>query len=105
MTEKEFDEKWGNVNTDELTDLQLIAFKQDCFEMYEQGGFLDTYQSPYDELEERIGQKFEVVRRATIDNIEIESLPIWLVKFEDGELAYCYPEEITKIEFNRLKGN
>ena len=104
MTEKEFDKKWGNVNTDELTDLQFIAFKQDCFELYEENGFLNTFQSPYEEHKDKIGMKFEVVRRATIDNIDIENLPIWLVKFENGDFVYCYPEEITKLGYKEVKG-
>ena len=103
MTEKEFDERWGNINTDELTDSQFIAFKQDCFEMYEHYGFLDKYQSPYDELEERIGMGFNVLRRATTDGCDLEALPLWLVEFEDGEITYCYPEEITKLESEKHK--
>lgn len=105
MTEKEFDNKYKGVDIDTLNDKQFEQFKEDCFEMYEQGGFLERYDSPYDEFEERKGMKFEVVRRARLDEVDIENMPIWVVKFEDGEETYCYPEEITKIENNRLKTN
>lgn len=103
MTELEFDKKYQDINIDNLTDEELSQFKNDCFEMYEQGGFLDRFDSPYDELEKRIGERFEVIRRATTEEFDLEALPIWLIKFEDGDTAYCYAEEITKIENKRVR--
>ena len=103
MTQQEFDNKYKNINIDNLTDEEFVKFKNDCFEMYEHYGFLDKYQSPYDELEERIGMGFKVLRRATTDECDLEALPLWLVEFEDGEITYCYPEEITKLENEKHK--
>lgn len=104
MTEKELNEKWGadydpyNAETEE----EVVEFKNDCFDMYEQGGFSERYFSPYDEMESHNGMKFDVIRRATTDDdIDLENLPIWVIKFENGETAYCYPEEITKLEHKR----
>jgi hypothetical protein len=42
--------------------------------------------------------KFEVIRRATIGECDLEAMPIWFVRFENGDEAYCYPEEIAKLE-------
>ena len=104
MTEKELNEKWGvdydpyNAETEE----EVIEFKNDCFDMYEQGGFSERFFSPYDEMEPHNGMKFDVIRRATTDDdIDLENLPIWVIKFENGETAFCYPEEITKLEHKR----
>lgn len=98
MTEKEFDKKWKGADTDKLSDEQLQQFKQDRFAMYEQAGFLDTFDSPYDEQGEHNGMTFKVVRRATTEECDLEAMPLWLVEFENGDTAYCYPEEICKAE-------
>lgn len=100
MTKKEFDEKWKTVDTDKLSDEEFQQFKQDCFAMYEQAGFLDTFDSPYDEQGEHNGMTFKVVRRATTEECDLEAMPLWLVEFENGDTAYCYPEEICKTEKN-----
>ena len=101
MTLKEFDSKWSSVNVDEMSDEELIAFKNDCFEMYEDGGFLDVFDSPYDDNREHNGMHFNVIKRATSEEVDIEALPLWFIEFENGDTAYCYPEEITKIEKNK----
>lgn len=103
MTEKELIEKWG-IDYDPCcveTIEEVIEFKNDCFDMYEEGGFSERYFSPYDEMECHNGMKFEVICRATTEECDLEALPIWKIKFENGEIAYCYPEEITKLEHER----
>lgn len=100
MTEKEFDQKWKDADPDKLSDEELRQFKQDCFAMYEQTGFLDAFNSPYDEQGEHNGMAFKVVRRATAEECDLEAMPLWLVEFENGDTAYCYPEEICKAEKN-----
>ena len=42
--------------------------------------------------------RFEVIRRATEEECDLEAMPLWLIRFENGDEAYCYPEEICKIE-------
>jgi len=101
MTQQEFDNKWKGVDPDELSDEQLQQFKQDCFAMYEQTGFLEKFDSPYDSEGEHNGMKFKVVRRATAEECDIEAMPLWLVEFENGDTAYCYPEEICVIEHQK----
>ena len=102
MTEKEFNEKWGGISTDDMTDEQFMEFKVDCFEMYETEGFIDRFDSPYDDIgggeHEHNGMKFEVVRRANLNEADLEAMPMWFIRFENGDEAYCYPEEICKAE-------
>jgi hypothetical protein len=101
MTKEQFNKKWGNVNTDQISDEQFLEFKNDCFDMYEESGFLDKFDSPYDEYGEHNGMKFNVIRRATQKEVDIDSMPLWFVEFENGDTAYCYPEEICKVEKNK----
>lgn len=102
MTEKDFNTKWGNVNVDDLTYEQLLEFKNDCFSMYEETGFIKKFDSPYDDIgggmHEHNGMAFKVIRRATTEECDLEAMPLWFIEFENGDTAYCYPEEICKIE-------
>lgn len=98
MTEKEFDKKWSEIIVEDLTDAELAEFKNDCFNMYETTGFKEKFDSPYDEQREHNGMTFKVLRRATANECDLESIPLWLVEFENGDTAYCYPEEICLIE-------
>jgi hypothetical protein len=98
MTEREFVLMWGDVDIDLLPDEIFEQFKNDCFEMYEETGFIEKFNSPYDVEREHNGMKFDVLRRATTDEVDMESMPVWKIKFENGDIAYCYPEEICKVE-------
>lgn len=105
MTLEEFNKKWGKVNDPwELDYETLTEFKTDCFDMYETTGFIEKFDSPYDDIggldgHEHNGMKFEVIRRATIkDGFEMEVMPLWFIRFENGDEAFCYPEEICKAE-------
>lgn len=100
MEVREFDEKWGHISVDDMTDAQLETFKNDCFSLYEDGGFLDKFDSPYDDEGEHNGMAFKVLRRATTKECDLEALPIWFIQFENGDTAYCYPEEICKLSKN-----
>lgn len=96
--ERDFKEKWADVNVDDLSDEDFLKFKEDCFELYERTGFLELFDSPYDDHGEHNGMRFEVIRRATVKECDLEAMPIWFIKFENGDEAYCYPEEIALIE-------
>ena len=98
MTLEEFNRKWADTSTDNMSAEELRSFKNDCFSMYESTGFLDVFNSPYDELHAHNSMPFKVVRRATEAECDLESMPQWLVQFSDGDTAYCYPEEICRIE-------
>lgn len=100
--ERDFQEKWGEVDIDCLDEDKLREFKEDCFNLYEQTGFLELFDSPYDDigggLHEHNGMRFEVIRRATEEECDLEAMPLWFIRFENGDEAYCYPEEIAVIE-------
>lgn len=97
-----FNQKWGkNPDVDNMSDEQLIEFKNDCFALYEETGFIEKFDSPYDDDGEHNGMKFKVLRRANLGECDLEAMPIWLVEFENGDTAYCYPEEITKLEHEK----
>lgn len=66
--------------------------------------FSDKFWTPYEDYAYRIGQKFSVVRRATTqDDIDVECLPKWLIRFEDGETIFAHPEEIIAEEIIHSK--
>ena len=100
--ERDFQEKWRGVDIDGLDEDKLREFKEDCFNLYEQTGFLEIFNSPYDDigggLHEHNGMRFEVIRRATEKECDLEAMPLWFIRFENGDEAYCYPEEIAVIE-------
>lgn len=98
MTEKDFNTKWQHRQVDDMTDEEFLEFKNDCFSMYEETGFLEKFDSPYDDEGEHNGMTFKVIRRATIEECDLEAMPLWFIEFENGDTAYCYPEEICKIE-------
>lgn len=98
MNKKQFAQKWQNTPIDEMEEEVLREFKLDCFSMYEEIGFTEIFNSPYDDCRTHNGQKFQVIRRALEDEADLEAMPIWLIQFENGETAYCYPEEICKEE-------
>lgn len=101
MTLKEFEIKWGHIDRNYTTFEEELELVEDAFNMYEEAGFLDTFQSPYEDLGKN-GMKFKVIRRTSYiqDNVDLEQLPLWEVEFENGEFATCYPEEICKLEHN-----
>lgn len=99
--EKAFKEKWGDANREDLDEEQLDAFIEDLFTLYETTGFADTIQSSYSDQTEYNGKPFTVLRRATLDECDKETLPQWVVKVEANgqqEEIFCFPEEICKIE-------
>lgn len=96
MTEKDFNAKWLHRLVDDMTDQEFLEFKNDCFSVYEETGFLEKFDSPYDDEGEHNGMTFKVIRRATTKECDLEAMPIWFVEFENGDTAYCYPEEICK---------
>ena len=94
--------KWGGIDREDMTEEQEKEFVNDCFVAYERIGFLDRFNSPYDDNSEHNGMVFRVIRRAVVrdadGNLEcdLEAMPVWLVEFENGDTAFCYPEEICK---------
>lgn len=73
-------------------------FVEDCFYIYEKEGFSKKFWSPYDDLESKIGERFEVIGRCTEDQNPLHTLPLWNIRFEDGTESCVYPEEIIPSE-------
>lgn len=96
---EEHEKTWKDVNLDELDHDELLKNKEACYELYEKTGFLTFLDSPYMKgANGWNGTPFKVLRRATTDEADLEVMPIWLIQYENGEKAYCYPEEISVLD-------
>lgn len=73
-------------------------FVNDCFALYEKEGFAKKFWTPYDKDKQRIGQSFTVLSRCSMENFDLECLPMWQIKFADGTCIDAYPEEIIPSE-------
>lgn len=83
----------------QMDDERHKEFIEDCYRLYEQEGFNNTFWSPFGENEHYGGKTYKILRRATEDDgIFIEQLPQWLIEFEDGKQLFAYPEELIMSE-------
>jgi hypothetical protein len=80
---------------EEMTIDQEREFVNELFNGYEKE-ITEVFWTPYTDYENKIGQGFKIVRRLTEEDADLECLPMWKIKFEDGEEIDSYPEEITK---------
>lgn len=83
---------------DEMTEEEELRFVDDCFNLYEKEGFSPVYWSPFTDHEDRKGQEIEVFERCTVEDCDLCVLPMWKIKFRDGEVIHAYPEEIVPSE-------
>lgn len=97
MTFEEINAKYAK-DRGEMTRGELEDFITDCYTVYEEEGFAKVFWSPYDQYKNRIGQHFDVIRRIETSENDIEVLPMWEIKFEDGLTTLAYPEEIVMTE-------
>ena len=69
---------------------------QDWWSSHPRAGTMARFESPYDQYRERNGQTIEIVRRIEEADAEHdeEVLPMFIVRFEDGEEIEAWPEEI-----------
>lgn len=86
---------------DELTCEQEESFANDCFDIYEAEGFADVFHTNGGDFDEYDNKAFEVVRRATKDDCDIECLPMWKIRFKNGFEICAYPDEIIQSEVVR----
>ena len=99
---------------DEMTEEREREWVDFCFEAYESDGFTPTFETPYDdELVEFNGMKYEVLSRVKEfkddpKGADLECLPMWNIRLENGkEIAAC-PEEIClseTIEYKKKNKN
>lgn len=98
MNKKEFKKKWNGKDRENLSPAELEEFLCDSYEMYENQGYAPLFHTPYTENESRIGQPFKVIRRATLEDCDLDAMPMWQIRFEDGTETFAYPEEIIQGE-------
>ena len=77
-----------------------FEFVQCCYDIYEFTGFVEEFNTPYEDGSEYNGMKFTVDGRVeyVADEIDLECLPMWHITFENGTKLMAHPEEICKIE-------
>lgn len=58
-----------------------------------------TFQSPYSELKEYNGQPVEIIDHITepCEGYDAETLPVYVVKFPNGNISTAYPEELKDL--------
>ena len=99
----------GNKTRNDLNCEEERAFVKDCFDTYEYIGFAKTFGFPYAENANLIGKKFTVLSRVKElledkDGVDLECLPMWNIRLEDGTEMPAYPEEICLAE-RKSKGD
>ena len=99
MTNQEFNAKWDESRYHENMSLaETREYLEDLFDMYETDGFCETFESPYDGMKTHNGKTFDVVRRCTEKDWDIECLPAWVIVLQGGVQIDALPEEICKTE-------
>lgn len=76
-----------------------------CYEAYEADGFKETFGDEYTGDREYRGKRFIVISRVAEGEggVDLESLPMWNIKFEDGTIIDAFPEEICLSETPEYK--
>ena len=93
----------GDKTRDNLNYEEEKSFVNDCFDTYEYIGFAKTFGTPYAEDAKLIGKKFTVLSRVKElsedkSGVDLECLPMWNIRLEDGTEIAAYPEEICLAE-------
>lgn len=98
MTWEEMREKYPEYR-EEMSREREQEFVADCFDAYEKTEPLAaTFWTPFDEYAEKIGQRFDVIRRVGEEDCDLCALPQWHIMLEDGTEIDAYPEEIYERE-------
>ena len=99
-------EKFGKTAADfdreQLTEEQHKEFIECCYNEYETE-VSDIFWTPYEQYNDRIGQKFSITGRVTDKENDACVLPMWHIRFEDGYETLAWPEEIIISEINANK--
>lgn len=79
-------------------------FVADCYDTYEHIGFAETFGTSYTGEKHLVGKKFTVLSRVKElsedkNGADLECLPMWNIRFEDGSEMAAYPEEICLTEW------
>ena len=74
------------------------------FDKYESAGFAKTFGTPYEGERKYVGMEFKVIGRVKDiaedkeNGADLECLPMWHIRFDNGEEMAAYPEEICLLE-------
>jgi len=81
---------------EDIPDDRVEDYTRACFDVMEYEGFAPHYWTPYSDqdLVRHIGERFKVVCRLWEPQYDLEVLPAWRIRFENGEEIEAYPEEI-----------
>ena len=83
----------------DLTEEEEREFINACYNLYEKHGFTDVFYQDTFPAPDFHGGKFEVIGRCTEETHDLETLPMWKIRFlEDGFEWEGFPEEICKDE-------
>lgn len=100
MTKEEFENKYKDYpNREYMTEEQEKEFVEDSFVCCEQEGFARVFWSQDSVYSERNGKPFTIVGRVALydgknNGADLECLPMWVIRFEDGFETAAYPDEI-----------
>lgn len=81
-----------------MTEEREREFVKDCFTLYEKEGFAKNFWSQGGDYKKYHGQPFAVISRAEEDDVDLECLPMWKIRFDDGFEMDAYPDEIIPSE-------
>ncbi len=95
--------KDGCFTRDDMTEEREKEWVEYCYDAYEADGFTETFHSMYDQYKEYEGKSFKVVKRLNDKDADLESLPMWVIRFENGETIAAWPEEICLTETPEYK--
>lgn len=96
MTEQEFEKKWEGISIYSVSEERVEEFVEDLFKTFEYDGFRETFESPYITERKYNGLSFKVIRRCDKSECDVESMPMWKIKLENGVELTAFPEEICK---------
>ena len=86
-----------------ITPENMREYLDDLFSAYENDGFEDTYADYYGAEPDLDGEPIEVIGRVPLieddpNGEDVSFLPLWKVRFRNGAILNCYPEEICSCE-------
>lgn len=81
---------------DDMTEEREKDFVEDCYDLYEREGFARKFWSVFENVSEYQGKLFSVVGRTK--SADLECLPMWQIRFSNGEEISAYPDEIIPSE-------
>ncbi len=104
MTWEEIKDKYPDrPYREEMTEEREKEFVADCFDAYEAEGFAKVFWNQGGDYKKYHGKHFEVIGRTPIydgknNGADLECLPMWNIKFDDGFEMAAYPDEIIPRE-------